>query len=387
MRLSFNLIQFHVAGRNRAKRVLPSMSKDTNTFISCAVPNFDLTTRKRCTSIVVCVAACLLTLFQRPSSGFVITETFDDNPGWEAVGNGIPPNDFGYSAATNHADGNNVGEIGGTFVRSGQAYYATDIGDLDPSVEALGWSGIGRIVTANNGNSILAWFDKDSSLGWPPTNAIMLRTDEDDLYLRYGANGTSSEVLLASFVTEPFQFTVNYDPDANGGSGAITGTVNTGNPVTLNLLPGHKNAFANLDRFGLMTLFIPGNGSAADVFFDDITYGTKPVSGPSRGDFDFDGDIDLDDFAIFRTNFLTRSALGDMDFDDDVDLIDFRLFKNEYEAFNANSPALKAKDMVVPELASGTLLLLGTIVLCGRLGHLRQRNCSHVCKKYASSPT
>ena len=312
----------------------------------------------------VCVLAMALAA---PAHGFVITENFDADPGWESVRNRSWPEDFGFSGSTNLAGGYNPGEVGGTFVRSKQAYYAVDVGQLDPSVETLGWSGAGRIVISSNGNALLAWFDKDSNLSWPPANAIMLRSDGDDLYLRYGANGSGSEVLLQSFVTNPFTFLVNYDPNGNGGTGTITGSINDGSPVTLNLGSGHKDAMENLDRFGLMTLYIPGSGNSSDIYFDDLTFGTESIAPPLPGDFDEDGDVDFADFVILRDGFLASSMLGDMDFDNDVDLVDFRLFKNEYEAINPSSAPLGPEQLLIPEPAALTLMFFGmaAVVLLG----------------------
>ena len=56
------------------------------------------------------------------------------------------------------------------------------------------------------------------------------------------------------------------------------------------------------------------------------------VIGPTlRADFDGDGDVDLDDFVILKTNFgISPPANGDADGDGDVDLDDFVILKTEF---------------------------------------------------------
>ncbi|MFW6154854.1 MAG: hypothetical protein ACOC95_06515 [Planctomycetota bacterium] len=69
-----------------------------------------------------------------------------------------------------------------------------------------------------------------------------------------------------------------------------------------------------------------------DGIFDDVTW-TPLDTGPAlQADFDGDGDVDLDDFVILKTNFGvgTTHAEGDADGDGDVDLDDFVILKNEF---------------------------------------------------------
>ena len=64
-------------------------------------------------------------------------------------------------------------------------------------------------------------------------------------------------------------WTLDYDPDGNGGTGSITVTLD-GQAVTLNLDPGHKQIGAHFNRFGIITTHIDGSGQT--VYFDDLTY-------------------------------------------------------------------------------------------------------------------
>src|SRR6185295_12127516 len=64
-------------------------------------------------------------------------------------------------------------------------------------------------------------------------------------------------------------WTLDYHPDANGGTGSITITLD-GQAVTLNLDAGHKQIGAQFNRFGIITTHIDGSGQT--VYFDDLTY-------------------------------------------------------------------------------------------------------------------
>jgi hypothetical protein len=70
-------------------------------------------------------------------------------------------------------------------------------------------------------------------------------------------------------------WTLDCNPDGNGGTGSITVTLD-GQAVTLNFDPGHKQIGAHFNRFGIITTHIDGSGQT--VYFDDLTYtiGTLP---------------------------------------------------------------------------------------------------------------
>jgi hypothetical protein len=74
------------------------------------------------------------------------------------------------------------------------------------------------------------------------------------------------------------QWTLDYDPAANGGRGSITVSLD-GQAVTLNLDAGHKQIGGHFDRFGIITTHIDGSGQT--VYFDDLTYTIGAVPEPS----------------------------------------------------------------------------------------------------------
>jgi hypothetical protein len=77
---------------------------------------------------------------------------------------------------------------------------------------------------------------------------------------------------------QPHQWTLDYDPAANGARGSITVTLD-GQAVVLNLDADHKQIGAHFDRFGIITTHIDGSGQT--VYFDDLTYTIGIVPEPS----------------------------------------------------------------------------------------------------------
>ncbi len=89
-----------------------------------------------------------------------------------------------------------------------------------------------------------------------------------------------------------------------------------------------------------------------------VIYATGP-----RGDLDFDGDVDLDDYQSLLDNLaieldgpISTGATGDLDFDRDVDLDDFALFKGFYDT--ANGSGAFAMALAVPEPTAALLAVL-----------------------------
>ncbi len=89
-----------------------------------------------------------------------------------------------------------------------------------------------------------------------------------------------------------------------------------------------------------------------------------------RGDLDFDGDVDLDDYQTLLDNLaieldgpISTGSTGDLDFDRDVDLNDFAIFKNEYDIVNGTGAFAYAMAAIIPEPSS--LFLLSC---CGLIG-------------------
>lgn len=229
----------------------------------------------RLTQIALVVVASLTCSMGK---AVMITEDFDSAPGsWVGSGNTTAPQNFGWSNTNNAGGvlGAGVGEAGGRFIRETLGVYSTDVGSLDPSSDALSMTGRGRFTfNDGGGNVLLGWFDDTTSLAWEPDNFIGIRTDSTDVFISRFANGSGlGETLLQGGLglDNSFSFTWDYDPSANAGNGAITATINGGAPVVVNLGGGTKDAFTNLNRFGMFTLF-NGGTSVIDAFWDDLGY-------------------------------------------------------------------------------------------------------------------
>ncbi|MEQ1853468.1 MAG: hypothetical protein ABMA01_17965, partial [Chthoniobacteraceae bacterium] len=219
-------------------------------------------------------------------------EDFARDPGWPGVGNRVRyedrevtgAHDFGYNAKTNHAGGH-PGEIGGGLWRSGAfGYYADRVGplNLEGRLEARGKV---RLVTAGP--------DSDMQLGWFHSAAKDKGAGDGESFVgihvggptRIGhyfipafatAKGTKGKVEQGPILTPGrlFDWSLIYDPAANGGNGEIRATLG-GESVTLPLKPGQKAQGASLDRFGIFTSTV--GGQMVKIYLDDLQYSS---SGP-----------------------------------------------------------------------------------------------------------
>lgn len=212
---------------------------------------------------------------------------FSKDPGWTAVGNRdtyeekeqTGAHDFGFSPETNLAGGAAKGEIGGGLWRSGDlGSYADRIGplNLEQRLEARGKV---RMVTAGPDSDILlGWFnsvhDKEAA---DNRNFVGIHvggpTRVGHYFIPRFANGKGSagKVEKGPLLTpgKNFDWSLVYDPTANGGLGEITATLG-GESAILKLKPGQKAAGATFDRFGLFSSTI--GGQMVKAYLDDLSY-------------------------------------------------------------------------------------------------------------------
>jgi hypothetical protein len=211
---------------------------------------------------------------------------FSRDPQWDASGNRATyqakdvagAHDFGFSP-TNHAGGN-VGEVGGTFWRSGKyAYYADKVGplSLDDRLEASG-----KVVLesgAPDSDMFLGWFNSTNK-DEPPNQAGHFLGVHVGGPTRVGhyfhpslatAKGARSQAAGGPILTpgQVYDWSLIYDPAAEGGNGAITVTLGK-ESVTLALKKGIKAQGASFDRFGLFTSNI--GGQIVRIYLDDLKY-------------------------------------------------------------------------------------------------------------------
>jgi hypothetical protein len=219
-------------------------------------------------------------------------QDFAKDPNWVAAGNRAAyedkeqtgAHDFGFSPQTNFAGGAAAGEIGGGLWRSGDlGSYADRVGplNLEQRLEARGKV---RMVTAGPDSDILfGWFnsvhDKDAA---DTRNFVGIHVGGPTRVGHYfiprfaNAKGSLGRVEKGPLLTpgKGFDWSLVYDPAANGGLGEVKVTLG-GESATLPLKPGQKAAGASLDRFGLFTSTI--GGQMVKVYLDDLSYTAAPA--------------------------------------------------------------------------------------------------------------
>jgi hypothetical protein len=233
---------------------------------------------------------------------------FNSDPGWDQRNNRTnyistnvrPRFDFGYSPGSSFAGGQSGGEIGGHTFRGDSrlqfngtrmAYYGarlTDVLSLNQPLHAEGKVAFRRGVS--DSTTLIGFFhstdsmrSSDSQDSATPENFVgaAIEGPSSEGFYFYPAYGLDQEGVRANggrgTPTPPYiypngesrHWTLDYDPDGNGGTGVIIVTLD-GQTVTLNLDPGHKQIGAHFNRFGIITTHIDGSGQT--VYFDDLTY-------------------------------------------------------------------------------------------------------------------
>ncbi|MCG8586797.1 MAG: hypothetical protein MI757_19000, partial [Pirellulales bacterium] len=220
-------------------------------------------------------------------------ERFDREPGWDGFQNrSARPQkirqDFGYSP-TNHAGGRS-GEIGGYISPAAEpAYYARAIEptDFDQPLRATGRFA----ATSRRFHVLLAFFHTDTVNEWRTPNTIALRIMGRGDYFyayveyctsRWRAGGdrpqpfgrlpdpTTSRMELVEFPLKNarYEWSMEYDPQANGGNGAIFAQLGDVRAVC-HLDPGHKADGARFNRFGIMPV-LKQYDDGGEVWLDDV---------------------------------------------------------------------------------------------------------------------
>lgn len=227
-------------------------------------------------------------------------QPFDADPKWEGRGNRTtfttlnirPSFDFGFSP-THFAGGKAGGEMGGLFFRGDcryperMAYYGDRVGplSLDQPIRARGKVALRRGVS--DSTTLFGFFNAATAMRSNPSQnqglpegvlGVNIEGPSSEGFCFYpvarlpGRDGIVSPDLrtlriLPDGAAHDWQF--DYNPAAAHGRGRITVTLD-GRSIHLDLNEGDRSANARLDRFGLVTPWIDGNGQL--VYFDDVTY-------------------------------------------------------------------------------------------------------------------
>ncbi|MAV38053.1 MAG: hypothetical protein CMJ59_21665 [Planctomycetaceae bacterium] len=227
-------------------------------------------------------------------------EEFSAAPDWEqfhnrrsyATSDVRPRFDFGYSA-TRFAGGRGRGELGGLVFRGDcreadrMAYYGDRLDrlTLNRRLRAGGKVALRRGVS--DSTTLIGFFDaaRSRAVSRSQRSAIpehflgaAIEGPSREGFFFYPVYRVRGEVQgIATGADRPrlapdgraHDWTLDYEPTAAGGRGAIRVTLDD-RPVVLPLAAGHRSAAAHFDRFGIVTTWIDGNGQR--VFFDDLIY-------------------------------------------------------------------------------------------------------------------
>ena len=218
---------------------------------------------------------------------------FDVDPDWEGNGNRVkfqdkeirPYHNFGYSSTCYASDG--MGKIGGLIWRieendlQNAGYYADDIGTLtmDDHLEASGT--VSMIRAAADSAVLIGWFNSKTHIGAPPINFIGVMIEGPSQIGHYfrpiyanskDANGVSKQGPIISANANRHNWTLEYNPRANSGTGNIILTFDD-KTVSLPLKSDAKSDLAVFNRFGLLSY--QRGGHYLDIYFDNLTYTAK----------------------------------------------------------------------------------------------------------------
>jgi hypothetical protein len=225
-------------------------------------------------------------------------EDFSKDPGWEGAKNrgtftesephGVQ--NFGYGETA--IAGGKRGEIGGIFWRDAKGgSYADRVGPLtlDDPLEASGK--VNLVVGGTDADVTFGWFRSDTQAG--VREKIERSGYPNFLGIHVGGPTRVGHYFLPKLVTskgtvvvaqasksqpkagpvmvqnQPVDWSLSYDPKANGGNGSIRVTLG-GESVVLDLPPDIKKQGASFDRFGM--LVVPAGGHHVKIYLDDLKY-------------------------------------------------------------------------------------------------------------------
>ncbi|HSU67049.1 MAG TPA: hypothetical protein VLJ39_09270 [Tepidisphaeraceae bacterium] len=223
-------------------------------------------------------------------------EDLGKDPGWAAAGNRSSyqakdvggAHDFGFSD-TNIAGGAAAGEVGGTFWRNDWwGWYGDRVGHLTLANRLEAHGRVKLVVGAPDSDMCFGWFhpgDTDAApdkagpfvgvhIGGPTRvgHYFLPACTIDPENRRVPKHGPLLQLGKSQ------EWSLVYDPAANGGSGALTATLD-GESAVLDLPSRHAGprSDAVLDHFGVFSTG-PG-GQIVKIYFDDLQY-TTAIGGP-----------------------------------------------------------------------------------------------------------
>ena len=189
------------------------------------------------------------------------TQNFDAFPGWEGVGNGTPPQSFGFSGDTNNAGGAGAGEIGGYNERSPVAWYADNaIGTINLATDNLSMTF--NCMITNNGNPSFGYFNAESFTG-DMRNATFFGFRIDDVNIYPIANGSQGGAFAVLEAGTPATVTMTY----TAATQTCSWQFNEETPVEVVV----DLSSSVMDHLG-MTSFGDSGGAGNNFWVDDLEY-------------------------------------------------------------------------------------------------------------------
>jgi hypothetical protein len=217
------------------------------------------------------------------------TFDFSSDPGWTGAGNRVrfdnfdqyAYNRFGFSP-TSHAGGK-PGEMGGRFMSCDphenefKAHFGDRIGRLTMNDKLIARGRFFAREFSIDSTFALGWFNS-AEQGWPIKNFVGVYfdslSDTGRIVMPLWGTAQGTKDRSSKHVTfgpgKPYEWTLEYDPAAERGRGAITFTIG-GKTITTPLGEGDKQIGAVFDRFGVFNMQW-ANSKWCDVYLDDLTY-------------------------------------------------------------------------------------------------------------------
>jgi hypothetical protein len=301
------------------------------------------------------------------AQGKLKTESFDRNPGWDALNNRVAravkiKQDFGYRD----------GLIGGRVTIAAEpAYYARKIPTktLNDELTASGT----LVCKKGSGMAMFGFFNADTLNEWRTRNSIVIRiigrderfeahAEYDTSRWRAGSKQFTANIpgqTIATFAAgnSVHHWSIKYDPEGNNSGGTVQLTVGDYS-MTTELEPGHKADGATFNRFGIFNVMKHAD-DPIELWIGELTInGEKQDLSKEPGweqhhnrrEYGTRDDRPFSDYGFSSTNFAggkSPGELGGLIFRGDIRLPDgVNYYGDRLELLTTEKP-LKASGRIV----------------------------------------
>ena len=239
------------------------------------------------------ITSALVMAFASPAESAIVTriETFDSDPGWTSLGNGVNGNDFGYRPSS--FAGGSDGEAGGHFTRSmfQRSYGDTNLGGILTLDDALTASGKFGFTAANRpdfGTFLeVGYYQQVQSASLMGINIGNGQGGPLKLFglLQLSDGSYLSTAEVSPTVSVPLTWAIDWNPQGGAfGAGRYSVTID-GTTTFADLTLAQRSVGALFNSFGLNgynNFSSSDSAEFADFFVDDLTYNAiAPVPEPA----------------------------------------------------------------------------------------------------------